>query len=74
MQKDQKCNIVLLKIILFSSIAAIFPIIIINQNMNNIMTITVSGIGYALVLFSFYFYTGMIKHRKVIEFARSIIR
>jgi len=64
----------MLKIILFSSIAAIFPIIIINQNMNNIMTITVSGIGYALVLFSFYFYTGMIKHRKVIEFARSIIR
>ena len=64
----------MLKIILFSLIAAIFPIIIINQDMNNIVTVTFSGIGYTLVILSVYFYTGMIKYRKVIEFAKSISR
>jgi len=64
----------MLKIILFSSIAVIFPIIIINQDLNNIVTVLVSGIGYALVLFSIYFYTGIIKYQQVIKFARSAIR
>jgi len=64
----------ILKIILFSLVAAIIPIIIVNQNMQDFITITVSGVGYALVLLSIYFYTGIIKHRKVIEFARSVVR
>ena len=64
----------ILKIILFSLIAAIFPIIIINQDINNIMTITVSGIGYALVMLFIYYYMGIIKYQDVIKFARSIVR
>ena len=64
----------MLKIFLFSLIAAIIPIIIVNQSMNEFMTIIFSGIGFALILLSFYFYTGIIKHQKVIEFARSVVR
>ena len=64
----------ILKIILFSLIAGIFPIIIINQDINNIVTITVSGIGYTLILLFIYYYMGIIKYKEVIKFAKSIVR
>jgi len=64
----------ILKIVLFSLIAAIIPIIIVNQDMSALLTIIVSGIQYSLVIMFIYFYSGIIKYQEMIKLARSVVR
>ena len=61
-------------ILVFSLIAAIFPILLLSQDMHDLIIIAVSGLVYSLVLLSVYFYSGIVKYQEVIKLARSLVK